>query len=150
MSFSFKILNLHKKIPFQDIYKLLAVFGEIEGFLALDTLFIFKFSSLKYDVLLLDNISLGGKRIKIEHITYHGEVDNLNRISKAIFFPRGDYDTEDIKNECIRYASVTKVSDKEGGVKVECSTEEDAQRIFYNVYGRFYKTKRIRCHLVSK
>lgn len=150
MSICIRIDNLHKKISFFDIFQLVKVFGEINGFIAHKNAFIFRFMSLRENILALNHLSLGGKRIEVSKINYQGEFDILvNFKTHFIFFPNGEYDVEDIKNECIRYGSIVKVSEEQDGIKVECSSSEEASNIFYNIYGRFYNSKRIRCNLIQ-
>lgn len=150
MSICIKIDNLHKKISFSDVFRLVKLFGEINGFVAHGESFIFRFTSLKDNILNLNHLSLGGKRIQVSKTSYQGDFDScLDLHTQFIFFPAGEYDPEDIKNECIRYGSIQKVTEEQNGINVECTSPSEASNIFYNIYGRFYNSKRIRCVLLQ-
>jgi hypothetical protein len=142
----FKISNLNKNIFFYEIYDLLSVFGEISGFLAEDDFFIFKFSNLKFNLLNLDYLSLGGKRLRIvKSKEYDYGFDCLPSNEQYLLLK--NISLEDIKNECIRYGSIEEVYEENGKIKVKCTSKEDLKMIFRHLYGRFYKNRRVRVKL---
>lgn len=146
----FKLDNLHKKITFEEVYNLLLPFGDITGYLAIDTSFIFELNNVTQDLLDINNLSLGGKRIKIERINSRHKLDTLPiNYSRSLIFHLPEISLDDIKNECIRYGNVQEVMHSKEGIKVVCASETNARSVFLNMYGKFYNGKRLRCGLES-
>jgi hypothetical protein len=139
-----KVSNLHKKIKLRDILDLFSTLGSIDGY-SVDGDAVLLHYGHEHRASLLNNFPVAGKRMRVEEVEWDGALDRAEGGSIVAF--TGDYDADDLRDECSIFGLVVEVRKEGRTVHVHCKSEADASGIYYGMYGRFYDGRRIRCSL---
>lgn len=144
-----KVSNLHAKVRFKDILDMFGLFGRIVGFMAQEDSFLLNFESFPEKSLAMNNFLLAYRRMRVELTEWEGVLDTIGA-GDIVVFCGGSFDPDDIRDECSMFGHILEVVRREDTIYVVCETEPDAERIFVNMYGRFYNKQRIRCHISNR